>query len=93
VATVCNFEIDAVAGAISSDVHRRAAETVVLTTDWLAEEGRELNQMQKVELVQTAIRCFDGVEATVRREIERQLEPIATPSEGFLRLVAAAEAS
>ena len=61
---------DALAAGIAKDVLDRAAETIVLTMDWLEEDGRELNQMQKVQLVETALRCFDGVEAQVREHFD-----------------------
>lgn len=57
---------DALAASIAKDVLDRAAETIVLTMDWLEEDDRELNQMQKVQLVETALQCFDGVETQVR---------------------------
>jgi hypothetical protein len=64
---------NALASSIAKDMLDRAAETIVLTMDWLEEDGRELNQMQKVQLVETTLRCFDGVEAQVRSHLEPRL--------------------
>ncbi len=69
-----SFEPDALAASIAHSVQTRVAEVVTLTIDRLAEDDRELNQLQKIELVQFAVSVFDGVEREVLDEIEREVE-------------------
>jgi hypothetical protein len=68
------IEVDALAGAITRNVLRAAAETVVLTVDWLEQQRRELNQLQKIELVRTALLSFQGIEEDVKDAIQREVD-------------------
>lgn len=56
------LEPKALAASIATDAHDRVGEILALVDDWLREDGRELNQRQKVELMATALRCMDGFE-------------------------------
>ena len=68
------LEPDALAASIASDVLGRAAEAVVLTVEHLGQDGNGLNETQKIALVRTAMRSFDGVQADVEAEVSRQIE-------------------
>jgi len=39
----------AIAGWIADEAHQRVAEAVTLTIDGLANDGRELNQIQRID--------------------------------------------
>jgi hypothetical protein len=67
-------EPKAIAGAIATDAHNRVAEAVTLTLDWLDDEGRPLNQMQKVQFVECVLRCMDGFERSTLDEIMEAIE-------------------
>ena len=56
------LEPKALAGRIATDAHERIAEAITLTIDRLAEDGRELNQLQRVELFGSVLTCVDGFE-------------------------------
>jgi hypothetical protein len=64
-------EVDAVAGEISRDVLRRAAEAAILTIRWLDEADNGLNETQQIELVSTVMRMFDGVEHEITSALAR----------------------
>jgi hypothetical protein len=59
------LEPKALAGRIASDAHERIAEAITLTIDRLEEDGRELNQLQRVELFGSVLTCVDGFERQV----------------------------
>jgi hypothetical protein len=69
-------EPKALAGAIAADAHQRVAEAVTLTIDWLEEEGRELNQLQKTKLLECVLRCGDGFERQTLETLMRQFSPM-----------------
>lgn len=52
----------ALAGDIAADAHERVAEALTLTVDHLEEDGRGLNQLQKIKLAESFLRCLDGFE-------------------------------
>jgi hypothetical protein len=58
------LEPKGIAGEIARDAHNRVAEAVTLTLDWLEEEERPLNQVQKVQFLECVLRCMDGFERT-----------------------------
>lgn len=57
-----SLEPKALASAIANDAHDRIAEGVTLAFDWLAEDGNELNQMQRVQLLSAILQHVDGLE-------------------------------
>jgi hypothetical protein len=57
-----SLEPMAIAGEIAIDAHGRVGEMLALVDDWLRDDGRELNQKQRIELMSTALRCMDGFE-------------------------------
>jgi hypothetical protein len=65
-------------GALAASLHRDAAmalaDTVVLAIDWSEEEGCELNQKQKVQLVYAALRASANLEATFARTLIDDIE-------------------
>jgi hypothetical protein len=69
-------EPEAIAGEIARDAHTRVGEILALVDDWLRDDGRELNQPQKIELMGTALRCMDGLERHALDTVMRALTPI-----------------
>lgn len=67
-------ETDALARAIANQVRDRVAEAVVLTGNWLEEDGLELNEPQKMMFVSVALRCFDGLDAQLLQTIESGIQ-------------------
>src|SRR5207248_1315199 len=65
-------DVGARAGAITNGVQERIATAVLLTIDHLVEDGRELNQLQKIALIERAVRAFDGLERDVVTAIVRR---------------------
>jgi hypothetical protein len=59
------LEPGAIAGSIAGEAHNRLAETLELTIDSLGEQDRELNQLQRIELLRNASQAFDGFEGYV----------------------------
>jgi hypothetical protein len=72
----------ALAGAIATDAHHRVAEAVALTIDHLEEDGRGLNEMQKIVLVSRASLCLDGFEASVLADLAETFERIQVREPG-----------
>lgn len=68
-----NVDVGALAGSISGDVRDRVSATIVRLFDTLDEEGRPLNQVQKVDAVRVALDAFDGFEVAVADELIRDL--------------------
>jgi len=66
----------ALAGGIAADAHRRLAEALVITMNHLEEDGRGLNELQKIALVGSTSRCLDGFEESVLAELGREFEQI-----------------
>lgn len=66
-------DVGALSASLFDDVSRALAEVVTLTDDFLREDGRELNQLQKGELVHRAISAGSGLERTFLRDIRRTL--------------------
>jgi hypothetical protein len=75
-------EPSALAGAIAADAHERVAEAVTLTIDWLEEEGRELNQLQKAKLLECVLRCSECFERQTLDTLMREFSRIADTSGG-----------
>lgn len=71
-----SLEPKAIAGAVAGDAHNRVGEVLALVDDWLREDGRALNQRQKIELMATALRCMDGFERETLDTLMRALRPI-----------------
>jgi hypothetical protein len=69
-----NVDVGALAGEISIDAARRVAELIVVTIDVLDNDGRSLNQLQNIELVQEALRAFDGFERACAETVAAALE-------------------
>ncbi len=63
-------ETDALAKAITDRVLHRAAESAVLTAEWLEHDGNPLNEMQKVMLYRAWLQCFEGLAADVQDQLE-----------------------
>ena len=72
------LEPSAIAGEIAADAHERIGEILALVDDWLRDDGRELNQRQKIELMSTALRSMDGFE---RATLETLMEAFAGTEE------------
>jgi hypothetical protein len=62
------------AGMLGLDVSRRFSETIVLFMDWCDEDGRPINQRQKVVLVESMLRAYDGLERDFEEQIRRDRE-------------------
>jgi hypothetical protein len=62
-------EPKAIAAGIARDAHNRVAEAVMLTLDWLEDEGNPLGQTQKIQFVECVLRCMDGFERATLDEI------------------------
>lgn len=56
------LEPEALASAIAADMHRRIGEFLVLSAEWLKDEGMPLSEVQRVRIAGTASLIFDGVE-------------------------------
>lgn len=67
-------DIGALAGSIYGEASDRIAQVVVLTIDRLDEDGLPLHQMQKIELVKTAMQLTEGLEAHVAEDLKTTLE-------------------
>ena len=67
-------DVGALSGSLFNNAVRAVAETVVLTTDWLAGDGRELDQLQKVELVNVALLTTAGLEHRFLAELKTTLQ-------------------
>lgn len=68
-----NVDVGALAGSISRDIRERVSETVVRLFDDFIEDGRPLNQVQKVDAVRVVLDAFDGLEVAVADELIREL--------------------
>ncbi len=55
-------DVGELGGSLYNDAVRAVAQTVVLTMDWLEENDRGLNQLQKLELVNGALLSTAGLE-------------------------------
>jgi hypothetical protein len=67
-------DIGALAVSLYSEPASRLARTVVLAMDHLEEDGRELNQLQKIALVRAALREAEGLERRFAEDIKTTLE-------------------
>jgi hypothetical protein len=70
------LEPKAIAGEIAREAHNRVAEAVTLTLDWLEDEGRPLNQIQKTQFVECVLCCMDGFEWATLDELMREFSRI-----------------
>ena len=68
-----SVDVDAIAASHVNDVSRRMGEAVMLAMEWLEQDNNPLNDLQKKELIRTAVLCMDGLEAELRENIERDL--------------------
>lgn len=73
----------ALAGAIAAEAHRRAAEALVIAANYLEDDGRGLNELQKIELVASGSRCLDGFEAAVLAELADAFKRIRVRHPGW----------
>ena len=64
----------ALAGSLHIDAAAALARTVVFAIDWSEEKGCELNQRQKVQSVDAALRASANLEATFARTLIDDLE-------------------
>lgn len=69
------IEPEALAGAIARDAYDRLGALVVLTIDWLDEDGQGLTQKQKCALASNASRLFDGFERDVLDVLLADIRP------------------
>ena len=67
-------DVGALAGAMVLEVSGRVATMIARTTNSLRENGRALNQLQEVELLQCAFEEFATIEATFAKTIIDTLE-------------------
>ncbi len=74
------LEPSAIAGEIAANVHRRIGEFLVCSAEWLEDEGRPLNQLQRVHIAGSASRIFDGIEDEVLETVRGAADRIEVGS-------------
>ncbi len=87
--TAPQVDIGALAGELTANALRRAADSIVLASDWLDEDGNRLNQNQKLEITATVLRCFDGLEVDIAHTVKTHLERAGVQTWGLSDALAA----
>ena len=68
------LEPRALAAGIATDAHKRVAEALALTIDNLEEDDNPLNQTQKIQFLEVALRCMDGFEREVLETLVGEID-------------------
>ena len=68
------IDVGALSGVLFDTAVQAAAESVILTIDYLDEEENELNQLQKITLVHETMRSFANLEAVMAKTLIDGLE-------------------
>jgi len=87
--TAPQVDIGALAGELTANALRRAADSIVLASDWLDEDGNKVNQNQKLEITATVLRCFDGLEVDIAHTVKTHLERAGVQTWGLPDALAA----
>ena len=69
-----SVDAGALANAVWGHAARALAASAVLTIDWCEEDGHELNQKQKIQLVYATLQAGANLEAVMARDIVSDLE-------------------
>lgn len=81
-------DVGALAGAIRLEASNRLASTLEVAISACADNGYELNQLQKIELSSSALDHFDGFERFVAAEIIDDLRRSGIAAGGLPRELA-----
>ncbi len=78
-------DIGALSGSLFSDATGVVAQTIVLAMDWLEEDGRGLNEAQKLQLIKVGLLSVAGLEHRFQDELKETLQRagVATWGENF----------
>jgi hypothetical protein len=73
-ATERRIDVGSLAGAVFGDVSARLSQFVVQAFRWAEEDGRELDDHQKEQVLRALFASFDGLEASIVKTLISDLE-------------------